>query len=332
MNNDILKIVLITFNRAQYLKQTLSSILSPQSPARDIDITILDNHSTDDTKNIIAEFTEQHPNLHHIVNKFNVGGNANIARALERCSTNYHWILCDDDEYDWSHWHEVEQAMSQGEKIICVGDMHLPKEGTSRSDPAQLIQQMTFLPSIIYGPGVINEVALRNAYDNIYAFFPHLAPVIGHINAGGTIYPIAHGIVRPCKCRADCSYTRGYDKQQIFPLSRTMNFPSAFAYITEGITDRKLSKRTFAALVFGSQLGRLGFYGEVFATMRGYGTEPNFQAIMRQSSWGNRMILRILRLLQKTPIYWLAVNPKTYALARRIVDRINDRAQKRLQS
>jgi len=111
-----------------------------------------------------------------------------------------------------------------------------------------------------------------------------------------------------------------------------MNFPSAFAYITEGISDRKLSKRTFAALVFGSQLGRLGFYGEVFATMRGYGTEPNFQAIMRQSSWANRMILRILRLLQKTPLYWLAVNPKTYALTRRIVDRINDRAQKRLQS
>jgi len=322
---QLLKIVLITFNRAPHLERTLAKILAPDSPIRDLDITVLDNHSTDGTAEIIDRAAAAHPNVHHIINNFNVGGNANIAKALERCDSPYHWILCDDDDYDWTAWPEVEAAMSRGEKLICVGDRDLPKTEPARSDPAQLLQQMTFLPSIIYGPGVITATALRNAYDNVYACFPHLAPVIMHVNAGGTIHPISHGIVHPSDQRADGSFTRGYLKEEIFPLSRAMTFPAAFAYITEGIRERKLSKRTFAALVFGSQLGRLGFYGSVFATMRGRIFAPNFQAILRQSSFTSRLILRCIRIVQSSFLFPLIVNPKTYQAARKVVDAINAR-------
>lgn len=325
MKKNLLRVVLITFNRAQHLERTLAKLLSQDSPLRDVDITILNNHSTDDTDKIVENVVASHPNVHHIINNFNIGGNANIAKALENCSTPYHWVLCDDDDYDWTAWSEVEEAISRGEKLICVGDRDLPKEELIRSDTAQLIQQMTFLPSIIYGPGVITSTALRNAYDNSYALFPHLAPVIMHINAGGKIFPLSKGIVRPSEQRADGSFTRGYAAEDIFPISRTMTFLAAFAYITEGIQDRKLSKRTFEALILSSQVGRLGFYGSVFATMRGRIYEPNFQAILRQSSFFNRIILRCIRFIQNSPFYHIIVNPQTYKLAQRFVDRINDK-------
>ena len=195
---QLLDIVLITFNRAPQFEKTLEMLFAPDSPVRNCDLTILDNKSTDETPQIAERYAGLHPNVKHLVNNFNVGGNANIAKALEIYGAKpYHWVICDDDIYNWESWPEVEEAMQRGEKLICVGDRHLAKSGPKRSDPAECLQQMTFLPSIIYGPGIITDTAMRNAYDCTFALFPHLAPVVMHLNHGGSLYVIKQGIVLP---------------------------------------------------------------------------------------------------------------------------------------
>ena len=129
--SDILDITLITYNRAPYLEKTLAAVLADESPIRKCELTILDNRSTDGTAQVIDSFRARHPNVRHVVNRFNVGGNANIARALERYEKPYHWVLCDDDKYDWSGWPGVEAAMDAGAKIICVGDRYLAPQAPS---------------------------------------------------------------------------------------------------------------------------------------------------------------------------------------------------------
>ena len=109
---QLLDIVLITYNRAPQFEKTLEMVLAPDSPVRKCSLTILDNKSTNETPQIAEQFASSHPNIKHIVNNFNVGGNANIAKALEMYGPKpYHWIICDDDVYNWENWPEVEEAM-----------------------------------------------------------------------------------------------------------------------------------------------------------------------------------------------------------------------------
>lgn len=332
-NANILDIVLITYNRAPQFEKTLEMILAPNSPVRDCSLTILDNKSTDETPQIADRFASSRPNVKHVINNFNVGGNANIAKALEMYgSTPYHWIICDDDTYDWSGWPNVEEAMRRGEKLICVGDRYLPSEEKGRSDPALQLQQMTFLPSIIYGPDTITDTVIRNAYDNTFALFPHLAPVITHINHGGKIYVAKHGIVSPGEYGTDISYTRGYVKSEVFARSRTMTLAVGFANLTLNLKDRRLSKQAFRALVFGPQMGALGFFGEIFFRLRGVDGASAFRDVMNQSPLWAKFILVPLRLIQNSPLYHIMTSKWLYTKARKMTDWINARARKRLKA
>ena len=54
--SDSLDIFLITYNRAKSLDKTLSQILSVESPIRDFEIQIIDNNSTDNTREIVAKW------------------------------------------------------------------------------------------------------------------------------------------------------------------------------------------------------------------------------------------------------------------------------------
>ena len=112
---DILDITLITFNRAPQFEKTLEMLFAPDSPVRNCDLTILDNKSTDETPQIAERYAGLYSNVKHHINNFNVGGNANIAKALEMYGPKpYHWVICDDDVYNWEGWPEVEEAMQRG--------------------------------------------------------------------------------------------------------------------------------------------------------------------------------------------------------------------------
>ena len=330
---QLLDIVLITYNRASQFEKTLEMVLAPDSPVRGCSLTILDNKSTDVTPQIAERFTDSHPNIKYRVNNFNVGGNANIAKALEMYGSKpYHWIICDDDVYNWDGWPEVEVAMQRGEKLICVGDRHLARSGPNRSDPAECLQQMTFLPSIIYGPGIITNTAMRNAYDCTFALFPHLAPVVMHLNHGGSIFVVKKGIVLPGNYGNDASLTRGDVKEEVFSGSRTTFLAVGFAILTGEIKDRKLSKRAFKALVFGSQIGRFGFYGQTFLHLTGRAGSANFHVIWLQSTFLMRCVLFPLHIIQNSFLYPLLTSKCIYNAGKRLMDRINGKALEKLHA
>ena len=84
---QLLDIVLITFNRASQFEKTLEMLFAPDSPVRNCDLTILDNKSTDETPQIAERYAGLHPNVKHHVNNFNVGGNANIPTTGSSATT-----------------------------------------------------------------------------------------------------------------------------------------------------------------------------------------------------------------------------------------------------
>ena len=117
--SDYLSIVLITYNRSALLDRTLNILLS--SPFKDCSITVLDNHSTDDTRNVVLSYSN-HTNLKLVTNVLNIGGNANILRAIEYATKKYIWILADDDTYDFSECDDViEKICNEDFALIHVG-------------------------------------------------------------------------------------------------------------------------------------------------------------------------------------------------------------------
>ena len=113
MLKDVLEIILITYNRKPCLERTLNALFAENSPVKDLDITIIDNASTDATPELLAQFKQKHSNLKVIRNNKNIGPNANIAKIFEIAQKPYFWPLCDDDTYDFSAWQDVENAIKQ---------------------------------------------------------------------------------------------------------------------------------------------------------------------------------------------------------------------------
>lgn len=188
---DTLEVILVTYNRKKYLKHTLEQLFDEKSPVKDLDFTILDNASTDGSSELIESYCAKFANIKHIRRPKNIDGNANIANALALACKKYYWIVCDDDEFNFSAWPEVEEAMKADYDIIMlnpsriVGDITLPR----------ILNGTSFVPSVIGKSENITEAVLYDAFENIANWFPQLAPVCSVINKKGSIYVMSQDIV-----------------------------------------------------------------------------------------------------------------------------------------
>ncbi len=90
-----LSVCLPTYNRAAYLRQTLSSILG--QTLGDFELIVGDNCSTDATRDVIAAVRD--PRVRYVRNKTNIGHYRNMNRCMELARGRYLCIVHDDDIY-----------------------------------------------------------------------------------------------------------------------------------------------------------------------------------------------------------------------------------------
>lgn len=188
-----LEIIIPTYNRKEYLRSTLAALTAPDSPVKNCSITVLDNASTDGTRELLVDFARQFPTIKPVRNPRNIGGNANISRAFELPQKEYFWVLADDDEYDWSGWNEVEQAMQDKQALIVVNHEILPPH--TQPAPANLMRLLTFVPAAIHRSDTITPEALINIYYNIPTWFPQLGAVAEVFNKNLPYRMVSQNIV-----------------------------------------------------------------------------------------------------------------------------------------
>lgn len=94
----LLSIMIPTYNRADYLRECLESVL-PQTIGMPVEVVVIDNASTDDTPAVVKGFVGQYPNLRAFRNDSNLGYAGNQAKCIEYADGRYIAILCDDDVY-----------------------------------------------------------------------------------------------------------------------------------------------------------------------------------------------------------------------------------------
>lgn len=189
---DNLSIVLITYNRKNKLKNMVNGIFEENSPIKDCSITFLDNHSDDGTSEYLQELANKQSNVIHIRHKYNIGGNANIVRAMETVDTNkkYFWMLCDDDMLDWTHWdyHHTLLEEENNDIIELFYNFLVPTGSVYEEQIASFTINATFVPSCIYKTRwLLEKNIFLNAYVNIHAMFPHAALFMHIVNNKGKI-------------------------------------------------------------------------------------------------------------------------------------------------
>ncbi len=190
-----LEILIITYNRSMDLENTLKYLF--KSPFSKCKISILDNASPDDTQDICLKYQKQFPKMEIIRHKKNIGAAANYLRAVELSESLYSWILCDDDNLDFSDCSDIINAIeTQNFDLISVGHpsysnwMRGVKTTAKKliDDGATYFTTLSFIPSSIYKTGLYDSFCLHKSYDNIYTLFPHFAFITKSVEDDFSIY------------------------------------------------------------------------------------------------------------------------------------------------
>ena len=112
-----ISIAFIVYNGARYMHTQLDSILAQSHKVNEI--IVCDDASYDNTKEILEEYKNKHPNLFFIhYNSENIGPTKNIEKAIQAC-TGELILLADQDDYwetnkvgDIVKWFEANPTMN----------------------------------------------------------------------------------------------------------------------------------------------------------------------------------------------------------------------------
>ena len=290
-----LEIFLPTYNRKRFLANTLAQLAAPESPVRGCRMTILNNASTDGTKELLEEYTARFPNIKVIHHSKNIGGNANIARCYELATAPFVWAVCDDDSFRWDSWHEIQEALESDQyDIMLTSTTQL--RGTN--DIAKIIRQLTFVPAGIFRTKFITDTVLINMYNNVPNLFPHLALSCEIINKKGSIFLPQRDIIADTALAVGDidNYLKGTEKTTYTPQSaREMFWTPGFFNSLQLLEDEKL--RTYVK----NHLGRHGFFGYLIGAFR-----QNY--IKYHSSKINvRLMINNMNLWQRFQFFWVRV-------------------------
>lgn len=88
-----------TFNRAKYLKENLDFLMPQVRDKKNVEVIIIDNASTDNTKEVASYFSERYGNVKYFLNNENLGYSGNQVKCIEYSNGLYTAILSDDDVY-----------------------------------------------------------------------------------------------------------------------------------------------------------------------------------------------------------------------------------------
>lgn len=224
MIEDKIEIMIPTYNRAKYLDSTLNSLLN--SPFKDCKITIRDNASPDNTPEICKKYSQLFENLIIIRNRKNIGGNANILRCYEEATSEYVWVLADNDILNFDDCNDFLNAIESKKYglIICSSANYiyysnsepsldnsianLIKENSNKEnylentshELASIIKNYyfsitSFIPSAIYKTSLIDTEYLISGYNYISRSFPHFPLLVKALNENVLTYKTKKDIV-----------------------------------------------------------------------------------------------------------------------------------------
>ena len=177
-----LSICIPTYNRVDYLKKTIKSILL--SNRQDFDLVICDNFSSDNTEEFCLKIAENDKRLKYYRNNKNLGISQNIYKCVFNANSEYIYFLSDEDEFNSEMIDRAFNLLNSNYSAILssVYDIHNNNFYIERNTQFfknfnyDLIMQMhTYISGIIVKKSCLNlevlEILAKNP-KNIYQHIP----------------------------------------------------------------------------------------------------------------------------------------------------------------
>ncbi len=92
---DLISVCLPTFNHARVIGDALLSVIAQSY--QNLEILIVDNHSDDDTKYVVARIAAGDPRVRYVCNSENIGMARNFSTCITLARGDYIKFLCADD-------------------------------------------------------------------------------------------------------------------------------------------------------------------------------------------------------------------------------------------
>ena len=118
MNSPLLSICIATYNRANYIGETLDSII-PQLDD-DVELLIVDGASTDSTEDVVGEFIKKEPKMRYIRLPVKGGVDHDYDKAVELARGEYCWLFTDDDLFKPGAVAAVKAAVKNDYDLVIV--------------------------------------------------------------------------------------------------------------------------------------------------------------------------------------------------------------------
>ena len=108
-------VIVLNYNHSKYLQQRIESILN--QTYTDFELIILDDNSTDNSKEIIDSYVKKHPEIKNFYNTKNTGNPCKQwDLGVSKASGKYLWIAESDDFADPEFLKEAVQILDENEK------------------------------------------------------------------------------------------------------------------------------------------------------------------------------------------------------------------------
>jgi abequosyltransferase len=116
--NPFLSICIATYNRANFIGETLDSII-PQLDD-DVEILVVDGASTDNTEDVVREFTQKESRIRYVRLSSKGGVDQDYDRSVELARGEYCWLFTDDDLVKPGAVAAVISAIQKGYELVVV--------------------------------------------------------------------------------------------------------------------------------------------------------------------------------------------------------------------
>lgn len=173
----MISVILVTFNRAERLKDSIQDVLNQSFPA--FELIICDDASTDDTESVCRAFAAQDSRILYHRQPKNVGMPHNLKSGIQLSRHQFIAILHDGDRFDkqlLEHWYRgmqtgpnigfVFNAMGTVDANMKLASYFMEFEEGIISG-RRLLEQVFFrrwhFDSPVYGEAMVRKSALENA-------------------------------------------------------------------------------------------------------------------------------------------------------------------------
>ena len=156
----VLSITICTYNRLEYLKKCLTSILDQTQGSQIIEINIIDNNSTDNTKNYIAEKQKEFPEINYYIEKKQGISHARNL-SFKVCKGDF-LAFVDDDAVINKNWLEslLNELKNQNQNIVYGGPIY-PKFET---EPEKWIDKNYFVREFKETDGFLGTIKSKEGF------------------------------------------------------------------------------------------------------------------------------------------------------------------------